>query len=90
MANEKDTLRREYIALIGYDPFEDDPSMTVDDVREIIEDYKHNVALYGSVTDGGFGPYVPDLYQTRADVDTDDDGRYPGWASMQSAARDNW
>ena len=36
------------------------------------------------------GRYVPDLYQTRADVDTDDDGRYPGWTSMQSAARDNW
>lgn len=91
MANDKETLRREYIALIGYDPFEDDPSMTVDDVREIIADYKHNVALYGDVTDGGFGPYVPDLYQTRADVDADmDDGRYPGWTSMQSAARDAW
>lgn len=90
MANDKETLRREYIALIGYDPFEDDPSVTVDEVREIIADYKHNVALYGDVTDGGFGPYVPDLYQTRADVDTDDDGRYPGWTSMQSAARDNW
>ena len=94
MANDKETLRREYIALIGYDPFEDDPSMTVDEVREIIADYKHNVALYGGdVTDGGFGPYVPDLYQTRADVDVDadaDDGRYPGWHSMQSAARDAW
>lgn len=90
MAIDKETLRREYIALIGYDPFEDDPSMTVDEVREIIADYKHNVALYGDVTDGGFGPYVPDLYQTRADVDTDDDGRYPGWTSMQSAARDAW
>ena len=90
MAIDKETLRREYIALIGYDPFEDDPSMTVDEVREIIAGYKHDVALYGDVTDGGFGPYVPDLYQTRADVDTDDDGRYPGWTSMQSAARDAW
>lgn len=89
MANEKDTLRREYIALIGYDPFEDDPSMTVDEVREIIAQYKHDVALYGDVTDGGFGPYVPDLYQTRADVDCEPDA-YPGWHSMQSAARDNW
>lgn len=89
MANEKDTLRREYIALIGYDPFEDDPSMTVDEVREIIADYKHNVALYGDIIDGGFGPYVPDLYQTRADVDCEPDA-YPGWTSMQSAARDNW
>ncbi len=90
MAIDKETVRAEYIALIGYDPFEDDPSMTVDEVREIIADYKHNVALYGDVTDGGFGPYVPDLYQTRADVDTDDDGRYPGWTSMQSATRDAW
>ena len=36
------------------------------------------------------GRYVPDLYQTRADVDVDDAGRYAGWHSMQSAARDNW
>lgn len=89
MANEKDTLRREYIALIGYDPFEDDPSMTVDEVREIIADYKHNVALYGDVTDGGFGPYMPDLAQTRADVDCEPDA-YPGWTSLQSATRDAW
>ena len=89
MANEKEVLRREYIALIGYDPFEDDPSMTIDEVREIIADYKHNVALYGNITDGGFGPYVPDLYQTRADVDCEPEA-YPGWYSMQSAARDAW
>lgn len=89
MANDKEALRREYIALIGYDPFEDDPSMTVDEVREIIADYKHNVALYGNVTDGGYGPYVPDLYQTRADIDCEPDA-YPGWTSMQSAARDAW
>ena len=87
---QREALRQEYISLIGYDPFEDDPSMTVDEVREILADYKYNVALYGDVTDGGFGPYVPDLHQTRADVDTDDDGRYPGWTSMQSAARDAW
>lgn len=35
------------------------------------------------------GRYVPDLYQTRADVDCEPDA-YPGWHSMQSAARDNW
>lgn len=35
------------------------------------------------------GRYVPDLYQTRADVDCKPDA-YPGWTSMQSAARDNW
>jgi hypothetical protein len=36
------------------------------------------------------GAYVPDLHQTRADVDSDDNGPYPGWTSMQSAMRDNW
>ena len=36
------------------------------------------------------GAYVPDLYQTRADVDADDTGNYPGWHSMQSATRDAW
>lgn len=35
------------------------------------------------------GRYVPDLYQTRADVDCEPDA-YPGWHSMQSAARDAW
>ena len=35
------------------------------------------------------GAYVPDLYQTRADVDCEPD-TYPGWTSMQSAARDAW
>ena len=31
---------------------------------------------------------VPDLHQTRGDVDADD--AYPGWTSTQSALRDNW
>lgn len=35
------------------------------------------------------GRYVPDLAQTRADVDCEPDA-YPGWTSMQSAARDTW
>lgn len=35
------------------------------------------------------GAYVPDLYQTRADVDCEPDA-YPGWTSLQSAARDAW
>ena len=86
---QRETLRQEYVRLIGYDPFEDDPSMTVEQVREILADYKYNVELYGDVTDGGFGPYVPDLHQTRADVDCEPD-KYPGWTSLQSAARDNW
>ena len=35
------------------------------------------------------GAYVPDLYQTRADVDCEPDA-YPGWHSMQSATRGAW
>lgn len=35
------------------------------------------------------GRHVPDLYQTRADVDCEPDA-YPGWTSLQSAARDAW
>ena len=34
------------------------------------------------------GRHVPDLHQSRADVDADD--AYPGWHAMQAAARDNW
>ena len=81
---QSETLRQEYIRRIGYDPFEDDPSMTVDEVREIIADYKHNVATYADNT-----ACVPDLHQTRADVDCEPD-KYLGWTSLQSAARDNW
>lgn len=35
------------------------------------------------------GRYVPDLAQTRADVDCEPDA-YPGWHSLQSATRDAW
>lgn len=35
------------------------------------------------------GRHVPDLYQTRADVDCEPDA-YPGWTSLQSATRDAW
>ncbi len=35
------------------------------------------------------GRHVPDLYQSRADVDADADN-YPGWTAMQAAARDVW
>ena len=34
------------------------------------------------------GRHVPDLHQTRNDVDADD--AYPGWHTSQAAARDNW
>lgn len=81
---QRETLRQEYIRLIGYDPFKDSPSITVDEVREILADYKHNVATYADDT-----ACVPDLQQTRTDVDCDPDN-YTGWTSMQSAARDNW
>ena len=33
--------------------------------------------------------HVPDLYQSRSDVDADTD-KYPGWHAMQAAARDVW
>jgi hypothetical protein len=35
------------------------------------------------------GRYVPDLHQTRADVDADAADPYPGWTAMQSALRYN-
>ena len=35
------------------------------------------------------GRHVPDLHQSRADVDAEPDN-YPGWHAMQAAARDNW
>ena len=35
------------------------------------------------------GRYVPDLHQTRSDVDAEPDN-YPGWHTSQAAARDNW
>ena len=35
------------------------------------------------------GRHVPDLHQSRADVDADTDN-YPGWHAMQTAARDVW
>ena len=67
MAIDKETVRAEYIALIGYDPFEDDPTLSVSVVRDVLADYK----------------------RTFVDAD-DDDGRYPGWTSMQSATRNAW
>ncbi len=35
------------------------------------------------------GRHVPDLYQSRSDVDAEPDN-YPGWAAMQAAARNVW
>lgn len=37
---EKELLAKEYIEKIGYDPFEDCPSITPEEVREILKQYK--------------------------------------------------
>jgi hypothetical protein len=36
MTPDKETVRAAYIAEIGYDPFEDDPSVTVDEAWTIL------------------------------------------------------
>lgn len=36
----RDRLAREYVTLIGYDPFADDPAITVDEVRATLAEYK--------------------------------------------------
>jgi len=47
-------------------------------------------AMYDALDDEYMpGRHVPDLAQTRADVDCEPDA-YPGWHSMQSATRDAW
>jgi hypothetical protein len=77
----KETVRRAYIAEIGYDCFADCPAMTVDEAWEIVLDCRAYHA--------GELP-APDAFQTRADVDCDPDaGPYPGWTSMQSALQYN-
>jgi hypothetical protein len=45
--DEKAALAKEYVDLIGYDPFEDDPSNTVEGVRQIIKEYKEIDAAGG-------------------------------------------
>lgn len=52
---------------------------------------EHRVEAMFDALDDAYMPgrYVPDLHQTRADVDCEPD-KYPGWTSLQSAARDNW
>lgn len=39
-AKERETLAAEYVELIGYDPFEDDPTITATEVRETLRGYK--------------------------------------------------
>lgn len=36
---QKQQLAAEYVELIGYDPFKDDPAITVDEVRETLREY---------------------------------------------------
>lgn len=36
----RDELGAEYLDLIGYNPFEDDPTLTTDEVAEILLEYK--------------------------------------------------
>ena len=76
----KETVRRAYIAENGYDCFADHPAMTVDDAWAIVLDCRAYHA--------GELP-APDAFQTRADVDIDDTGNYPGWTSRQSALQYN-
>jgi hypothetical protein len=40
----KAALAAEYLDLIGYDPFEDDPEITVEEVAANLADYKVAVA----------------------------------------------
>jgi hypothetical protein len=44
---EKRQLGAEYKELVGYDPFEDDPSNTIEGVRKIIREYREIVAAGG-------------------------------------------
>ena len=41
-------LAAEYIDRIGYDPFEDDPSITLDEVRNALRDYDEEVRACAS------------------------------------------
>lgn len=38
----RDELGAEYVELIGYNPFEDDPTLTTDEVAQILVEYKRD------------------------------------------------
>ncbi len=40
----KEALAAEYVRLIGYDPFQDDPSTTVEEVQQILAEFKAELA----------------------------------------------
>lgn len=42
---EQGTLAAEYVDLVGYDPFADDPRMTCDDVRRLIAEIRTESTL---------------------------------------------
>ena len=52
-AGEKELLRAEYVSLIGYDPFEDDPTLSLSAVRDVLADYKRT---FVDVDDDGHYP----------------------------------
>lgn len=56
----RDALGAEYLTLIGYNPFEDDPTLTTDDVAEILREYKE-IEQENSGDDGRdfTAPYEP-------------------------------
>ena len=39
LEQQKQQLAAEYVDMIGYDPFEDDPAITVDEVRDTLREY---------------------------------------------------
>lgn len=39
-ADEREALAAEYVAMIGYDPFADDPAISCAEVRSILDDYR--------------------------------------------------
>lgn len=40
-------LAAEYVDLIGYDPFEDDPTISIEDVRQTLREYHEEVSCAG-------------------------------------------
>ena len=39
---DKDMLRAAYVQTIGYDPFKDDPTITVEEVYDTLKQYNHD------------------------------------------------
>ena len=41
----KESVKEIYVATIGYDPFEDDPTNTLEDVVKVLQEYMEEDAL---------------------------------------------